>query len=286
MNRSRLALALALLPVLPLALVMACGDEETPAGPAVPDGGAPTLRGVDSSAPIDGAGSADAVGPVVDAGMPDADAALPDADAAPCPIGFDETVTGQIKVTADDYLRLWVNGALVDDKQTTWGTIDTLTVTLFRSPQRKNVIAVEARNAQNAGGFDRGLIVDLGFDAGADGGPEGGIPSVVTDLTWKIEGETTDGGAPDGGFPDGSTPNVPAWFAPDFDDSAWHPPTDEGPHGMSPWGLVFGTSSARWLWSYDSSTAGSKPTNDLVYFRKVFYLDTNGIPKDTPPACP
>jgi hypothetical protein len=264
-------LALVVLPTFAVVAVVACGDDET-ASPGNPDAGALPPRN-DSSAPTDGATQQDAA-------RPDAN------DAATCPIGFDATVTAAMKVTADDYLRLWVNGVLVDDKQTTWGTVDTVTVTLFRSPLRKNVIAVEARNAFNAGGYDRGLLVDLGFDAGADAGPDSGVPNVVTDPTWRIIGESTDGGIPDGGLPDGGAQGVAAWFAPTFDDSKWNAATDEGAHGMSPWGSVFGTSSARWLWSYDSAAAGSKPTNEIVYFRKGFFLDTKGVPRDTQPACP
>ena len=130
------------------------------------------------------------------------------------------------------------------------------------------------------------MLVDLAFDAGADAGPDGGLPNVVTDLTWRIVGELTDGGIPDGGLPDGGAAGVAAWFAPTFDDSKWNAPTDEGPHGMSPYGPVFGTSAARWLWSYDSSSAGTKPAEEHVYFRKTFYLDTTGAPSDTQPACP
>lgn len=273
MVRFRLALALA--SALPLVLVNACG-EDTMFVPDAPDGASPRIV-------TDAGGGLDAR-VVTDAGNPDVHVDPPDTGS--CPIGMDETVRATVKVTADDFLRLWVNGELVDDKASTWGTVDTREVTLFRHPTRKNIIAVEGRNAFNTGGFDRGLLLDLGFDAGADAGMDGGIPGIVTDPTWKIIGTLTDGGLPDGGLPDGGTTGVVAWFAPDFDDSKWHDPVNEGPHGMSPWGPVFGTSKARWLWSYDSSIAPTKPADDLVYFRKVFYLDTAGVPSDTAPSCP
>jgi hypothetical protein len=143
------------------------------------------------------------------------------------------------------------------------------------------VIAIEARNAANAAGYDRGLLVDLGVDAGTDAG----VPGIVSDLSWKIVGTETDGGLPDSGLPDGGMVGTLAWFDPTFDDSAWFAPTDEGAHGMAPWGNVFGTSSAHWLWSYDSAANGSKPQDDFVYFRKTFYLDLAGRPSDTPPGC-
>ncbi len=272
MLRLRPILALTLAAVLPAALVNACTDDSVVI-PDTPDsGGAPSVDG----------------GPGIDARPvdPGRDARAEDDSSGPvCPIDMNATVTATIKVTADDYLRLWVNGTLVDDKLTTWGTVDTRDVTLFRHPSRKNVIAVEARNAFNTGGYDRGLLLDLGFDAGADAAPDSGVPGIVTDPTWKIVGTHHDAGLPDGGLPDGSAGAV-GWFSPDFDDSAWFGPYDEGPHGMAPWGNVFGQSSARWLWSYDSSTAASKPADEFVYFRKTFYLDVGGAPSDTPPGCP
>jgi len=275
-----LRFALALAPVAALAVVVACGDDETPINVGLD--GAVSFGIADASAPVDSGGSPTDAAPT-EAGPTDAGG---DADAATCSIPEGATVTAEIKVNADDYLRLYVNGVLVDDKQTTWPTTDKVVVTLFRSPLRKNVIAVEARNAFNAGGFDRGFVADLGFDAGADAGPDSGVPNIVTDSSWRIIGDATDGGLPDGGLPDGGAAGVPAWFAPGFDDTGWFAPVDQGPHGMAPWGAVFGTSSARWLWSYDSSTAATKAAADVVYFRKAFYLDLAGVARDTPPACP
>ena len=108
MKRPRLSLAL--VPALPLLFFVACGDDETSSGGGLPDAGPAVPSGSDSSTGFDAAADA----PGLDAAAPDA--AKPDAsDAAPCPIGFDETVTAEMKVTADDYLRLWVNGVLVDD---------------------------------------------------------------------------------------------------------------------------------------------------------------------------
>lgn len=203
-------------------------------------------------------------------------------DAGTCSVPDGDTVSAQIKVTADDFLTLWVNGTLILDKTTTWGSVATENVTLFRSPKRKNVIAVEARNAYNQGGYDRGLLLDLSFPSDAG---DAGVPNVVTDLSWKQIATHVDGGVPDAGLPDGDA-GVLAWFHPDFVDTAWALPVDQGGHGMSPWGSVFGTSSARWLWSYDSSIAVTKEVNERVYFRKTFYLDGDGFPRATPGDCP
>lgn len=273
MNRLRIALTIAWLA--PVVVMNACA-EDTAVIPETPDGATPSI-GTDA-ARDDAQGASNG-------GSADAQADAPDTGTDSCPIGQDDTVVATIKATADDYLRLWVNGKLVDDKTTTWGTVDTHNVNLFRHPSRKNVLAVEVRNAFNAGGYDRGLLVDLGFDAGPDAGPDGGVPGIVTDPTWKIIGTLTDGGLPDGGLSDGGSSGIVGWFDPAYDDSSWHAAVDEGPHGMSPWGSVFGTSNARWLWSYNSSLAGSKPAEEFVYFRRAFYLDVDGVPRDAPQTC-
>lgn len=288
--------ALALGALVPFAFLYACQDDEGGASTLTPDASVAFVpEDGGSGSPSDASSDAgtdtgtDASGDAAPDSGELADASTTDAAAPGCSIAFDATATAQIKVTADDYLKLWINGVLVDDKTTTWGTVDTKTVTLFRHPTRMNVIAIEAQNALNAGGFDRGLLVDMAgidVDAGVDAGPDGGTSGIVSDLSWKIIGSSTDGGLPDGGLPDGGAPNTPAWFEPTFDDAAWLGAVDEGPHGMSPWGAVFGTSDARWLWSYDSSAAVNKLAPETVYFRKVFYLDTAGNPSDTPLTCP
>jgi hypothetical protein len=258
-------------------VAIACSGSDDPLPLGAPDAaGYDATANYDSSSATDSSSTPD-VQPV-DTGVDAKDSALP------CPIDANATISASIKVTADDFLKLWVNGTLVDDKQTTWGTVDTKDITLFRSPLRKNVIAVEVRNAYNAGGLDRGLLVDLSFptDAGADSG----IPAIVTDTSWKMVGTNQDGGVPDGGLPDGGSSGVVAWFDPAFVDTSWSAPTDEGAHGISPWGAVFGASSAHWLWSYDSATASSKPESEFVYFRKAIYFNMAGAPQGTPASCP
>lgn len=268
-------LTLALGGLLPLALVYACGDDLTGAGPELQDGSVVVAN--------DASSGTDSASPSTDSGGTPGDASTADVVVANCSIDFDATITAEITITADDYLRLWVNGVLVDDKETQWGTVDSKTVTLFRNPTRKNVLAVEARNAFNSPGYDRGVLVDMtGVDAGGDAATTG----IVSDGSWKIIGTTTDGGLPSGGLPDGGSGNTPAWFDPTFDDSTWTAAFDEGPHGMSPWGAIFGTSTARWLWSFQSSAIDSKPQVDVVYLRKAFYLDMAGNPSTTPTACP
>src|SRR5688572_20503196 len=60
-------------------------------------------------------------GPELDAGEVDPDAGVdpgPDADAGePCELDVDDTAVATLVTTADDFMSIWVNGALVDD---TW----------------------------------------------------------------------------------------------------------------------------------------------------------------------
>ena len=182
-----------------------------------------------------------------------------------CPFAIDAGVTGTIKITTDDNFILYLNGALIDETPRLWNSPQTYTVNyVFRHPSRKNVIAVHGINNAEIDGLDRGVIVDLSFDAGA------GLQSVLSDATWKL-----------------STTLLKGWFQVAFDDSAWVAATDEGAHGIAPYGNILGTSSARWLWSYDSNVpAASKPTTEEVWVRKVFYVSAAGTVSATPSACP
>jgi hypothetical protein len=181
-----------------------------------------------------------------------------------CSIDSNATVSGTLKITADDYYRLYVNGALIDETQRLWYAPQTYTVNVFRHPSRKNVIAVDVLNAQETGGLDRGVVMDLSFDAGA------GAQSVLSDASWKL-----------------SPTLVANWFEVAFADTAWVAATDEGAHGIPPYGGILGTSSARWIWSYDSNVSTDlKPTTEQIWVRKTFYVDASGHVGATPTACP
>jgi hypothetical protein len=256
---------------MPLVSLLGC-DDSSPATPAVnlPGTGFDAAPAPTTTSP--GPSPEDAGEDAADAGVR-------------CSIGIDDMITASIRITADDHLTLWVNGQLVDDKTTTWGTVDTKTVTLFRHPSKKNVIAVDGTNAFNQAGIDRGLLAELSFGPDAGTTADGGTIELVTDTAWKISWSSPDGGVPDGGLPDGGVAGVAAWFDPAFNDSSWLPAFDEGAHGIGPWGNVFGTSSAHWLWGYDSSSDPSKPTNEDVYFRRTFYVSAAGTPQDAAGSC-
>jgi hypothetical protein len=182
-----------------------------------------------------------------------------------CSISESETVSGTLKVTTDDNYRLYVNDALIDETARLWSSPQTYPVTLFRHPSRKNVIAIEGLNAAEIDGLDRGIIADLAFDAG------GGVQSVVTDSSWKL-----------------STTLATDWFALTFDDAAWVAATDEGAHGIAPYGAILGTSTARWIWAYDANVAATAKADppEKVWVRKTFYVNAAGTVTTSPNTCP
>lgn len=224
--------------VLAAALLAACiSDDDAP-----PDPGAelPDRR-------LDGGAGEGGTNGVHDATVPDGG----DAQAS-CAIPLDATVPGTLKISVDDSFELYVNGALVKKFAGLWSSPQTEAVTLFRHPSKKNVIAIEAANAQNAAGVDRMVVVDLAFDAGS------GVEHVVSDATW------TRG-------PGGLETN---WFAVDFAEANWLAATVQGSHGDAPYGAVLGASNAKYIWSYDSGAVdpSAKPSAETVWFRKSFSL--------------
>ena len=182
-----------------------------------------------------------------------------------CTILNDATITGMLKITTDDNYRLYVNGALIDETPRLWSSPQMYTVTLYRNPSRKNVLAIEGINAAEIDGLDRGIIADLSFDAG------GGAQSVLTDTSWKL-----------------STTLVTDWFSIAFNDTSWVAATDEGAHGITPYNMVLGTSSARWIWAYDANVAASAKMDppESVFVRKSFYVNVAGTVTSTPTPCP
>jgi hypothetical protein len=232
------------------------------------DAGTPT--GLDAS-PGPGA---DATVPGEDGGSVTLDAG---ADAVTsCGIPVDATFQATLRFTADNERLVYVNGAVVeDDPALGWPTVSALTVKLHRNPRVANVIAIRGRNTSSQGGADRGVVVELSSLAAADAGADdaGSAVLLVSDTQWRVSGSAGDAGL--------------AWTEVAYDDTAWAPATDQGPNGMSPWGAVLGATTApRWLWSYDSATAATKPDQEDAYFRRTFYVSFDGQVQSTPGACP
>jgi hypothetical protein len=181
----------------------------------------------------------------------------------PCPFEAGATIRATIRTTTDDNYHLYVNGALIDDVERLWSQPQTYSVDLFRHPDRKNVIAIQGTNTLKIDGLDRGVLLDLSFGDGNAG------QTVVTDTSWKL-----------------STTLESEWFTLGFDDSSWLFATEEGTHGIAPYAAVLGTSSAKWIWSYDANIpAGEKPALEQIWVRKTFYIDADGRVSDEPAVC-
>jgi hypothetical protein len=239
---------------------IACTDSaSTTPGPSGIDSGAVTDH--DAAVAGDGASSVDSGPPPIDAGP--ADVTPP----PPCPIGIDETITASVAITVDDYRKVYVNGALIADINHQWTTPTAHEVKLFRHPSKKNVIAVEGRNASSITGLDRGILVDVTWPAPDDAG----LRHVRSDSTWRVSDTLAVG-----------------WFDVAFADAAFVGAVEEGKNGVAPWGNVaIVDPDAKWIWTYDSNKDVSLKKNDeTVYARKELYLDKTGDVATTPGACP
>jgi len=147
----------------------------------------------------------------------------------------------------------------------------TIDVSLYVHPGRKNVIAVRGTNTSSQGGNDRGIIGELTVDA------DGGVaPLVVTNASWRSAKTVPDVDA------GGSN-----WTAVDFDDSEWSAATEIASNGDGPWGAVFGTSAAKWIWSATvPADTADKPNLETAYARRTFYFSLDGATIGAAPACP
>ncbi len=201
------------------------------------------------------------------ASTPDVSADVP---AACRTISMTATLTSHLKITADNECEVFVNGTSVG-MTTNWGAAVTIDVSLYVHPGRKNVIAVRGTNTSSQGGNDRGIIGELTVDA------DGGVaPLVVTNASWRSAKTVPDVDA------GGSN-----WTAVDFDDSEWSAATEIASNGDGPWGAVFGTSVAKWIWSATVPVdTADKPNLETAYARRTFYFSLDGTTIGATPACP
>jgi hypothetical protein len=177
--------------------------------------------------------------------------------------GQDSTLAARLRVTADDIVSIWFNGELVAEPTSLWQTLKEYEVAVFLYPNRKNVIAFKATNLYEQGGYDRGLVAELLYTLND-------APAYVnSDSTWKVSATLSDG-----------------WEALDFDDSGWANAVSLGPSNQPPWSSVGLNSEAQWIWSYaPSADPGSKPDNEVNYFRKEFYMNEEGAASGEPTPC-
>lgn len=180
------------------------------------------------------------------------------------------TLTSHLRITADNECDVYVNGTMVGSTNN-WGVAVTIDVSLYVHPGRKNVIAVRGTNTSSQDGNDRGIIGQLTVDA------DGGVaPLVVTDKDWRTSATVPD---VDAGGAD--------WKALDYNDSAWSIATEVASNGDPPWGAVFGTSAAKWIWSAPiPSSTSAKPNLETTYARRTFYFSLDGGSIASTPACP
>ena len=256
-------------------------------GRTAPDGGtdapadrgieAPADRGIDTAVDMGVEAPADTgidVGMEVaaEAGaevMPEAGTDVP---AACQSIPTTATLTSHLRITADNECEVFVNGTSVG-MTANWGSAVTIDVTLYVHPGRKNVIAVRGTNTSSQGGNDRGIIGQLTVDS------DGGVASlVITDASWRTSMSVPDVDAGAG---------AADWTALNFDDSAWSVATEIASNGDPPWGAVFGTSAAKWIWSAPiPSDPSAKPNLETAYARRTFYFSLDGGSIASTPACP
>jgi len=202
-----------------------------------------------------------------DVATTDANADVP---AACATIPTTQTLTSHLRITADNECDVYVNGSKVGTTNN-WGAAVTIDVSLFVHPGRRNVIAVRGTNTSSQEGNDRGIIGQLTVDA--DGGT---APLVVTNNAWRTSPTAPD---VDAGGAD--------WTAVDFDDSAWSAATEVASNGDPPWGAVFGTSAAKWIWSAPiPASTSAKPNLETTYARRTFYFSLDGSAITPTPACP
>lgn len=238
------------------ASLFACVDSESSDATQTPDGGSLADRTTPPETPDTGSLAVDSGTPTSDAGN--------DVAASTCPIANDATVAAQIKISVDDNFKLYVNGVLAREFNGTWTNVQVVDVTLNRNPTKKNVIAVEGVNTAKITGLDRMIVAELAYTVDAT------EHKIITDATWTR-----------------GTTLVAGWEAVDFAETGWAAATVEGTNGDTPYGMILGTSDAKYLWSYDSAQVdvSTKPDVETVYFRKTFYVSQAGAPQATPGAC-
>jgi hypothetical protein len=193
-----------------------------------------------------------------------------DQNLPPCPVPPDASFTAKLRANADDYLTIWFNGQFVAAPTSLWPTPKEFDVQVFLYPGKRNVIAVEARNAWEQNGYDRGAIIELEYTVGDS------ARFVNSDATWKVSP------LPDGGT---TLDAGEGWTALDFDDSSWQNAISLGKAGIPPWTVAF-NGNAEWIWSYKPDQAASeKPQEETILLRKVFYMDESGVASSEPGRC-
>lgn len=227
-------------------------------GSVIPNGGTPSTGESSSSAGAGGsaansAGAAGIAGTSV--GTAGAAGALTVQDPRCAVADAGQTLTANLKITADNECDVYVNGQAVG-QTSSWSSAVTIDVSLYVHPGRKNVVAVVGRNTSSQGGNDRGIIGQLTTTVGTSV-----TPILVTNSEWVVS----------------QSPGA-EWTLLDYDASDWIPATEVAAAGDPPWGNVMGTGSeAKWIWFAPvPNSTSEKPNLEATYSRRVFYFDFEG----------
>jgi hypothetical protein len=168
-------------------------------------------------------------------------------------------------VSADNSLRLWVNGQSARRQNNTpWNETTVVDIRPFLKAGT-NVLAVEAVNGGD-GPNPAGLLAYTRFrgapvsgKAGGERGPVEGAEDFGSDGAWRV-----------------TTQKVEGWMKSDFEDAAWGKAQVLGPADMAPWGLgaqfasmvrgrtVFGAVRASLVSADPLATALGRPNREQV----------------------
>ncbi len=121
-------------------------------------------------------------------------------------------VNAPLMVTADDSVRVWINGRRVgvgQPEMRNWRTVNYHLVAALLRPGR-NILALEATGKRGVAGVMATLRISL---------RDGTVLDVVTDNTWKTSPALADD----------------SWRHPDYDDTNWTHATAHAAFGEAPW---------------------------------------------------
>lgn len=116
--------------------------------------------------------------------------------------------SAELHITCDDEYVLYVNGVRIANNFN-WYNFQDVSIRPYLKTG-KNILAVDARNIKAAAGLLVGCILDAGSRQ----------INLDSNLTWKASTQVSIG-----------------WKNPEFDDSGWTAPIDEGRLGVAPWGF-------------------------------------------------
>lgn len=194
------------------------------------------------------------------------DVASSAASGGSCGIGYDETVTAKLRISADDQFALYAQGVFIEEPKADWTVVHAYPITLYRHPERRNTLAVRASNVFKVNGRDRGLVLALSVPSVGALDPQ----TLYSDAAWRASPSAS-----------------PGWEKPDTLPNGWPSAVTQAGDGAPPWGTVIDDPKAQWLWTYDSNQPiEAKIEKETNYFRRDFYFTVDGKLTDKAVTCP